>query len=76
MEGAKEDDAYILEFKVQDAEEERELSDTVSAVLKQIREKEYETTLVEREIPKEHIRKYGFAFRGKRVLIGTEQQKL
>lgn len=72
----KKDDAYILEFKVQDAEEEKELSDTVAAALKQIREKEYETTLVEREIPKEHIRKYGFAFQGKKVLIGTEQQKL
>ena len=65
-----EDDGIIIEFKVQDAEEEKELADTVKAALKQIEEKKYDTMLVEKGVPKEKIRSYGFAFRGKEVLIG------
>ena len=34
-------------------------------------EKQYEADLIARGIPKEKIRKYGFAFEGKKVLIGT-----
>ncbi|NBH36730.1 hypothetical protein D3Z58_25355 [Clostridiaceae bacterium] len=60
----------ILEFKVQDVQEEKELSETVEKALKQIEEKRYETILIEKGVPKEKIRKYGFAFRGKTVLIG------
>ena len=65
-----EDDGIIIEFKVQDTEEEKELADTVRAALKQIEEKKYDTMLVEKGVPKEKIRSYGFAFRGKEVLIG------
>ena len=65
-----EDDGIIIEFKVQDAEEEKELADTVKAALKQIEEKKYDTMLVEKGVLKEKIRSYGFAFRGKEVLIG------
>ena len=64
------DDAIILEFKVHDKEDEKTLSDTVVAALNQITEKRYETNLVAKGIPKEKIRKYGFAFEGKKVLIG------
>ena len=38
----EQDDAMILEFKVQDEEEERELSDTVQAALRQIKEQNYD----------------------------------
>ncbi len=65
------DDGMILEFKVQDEEEERELSDTVQAALRQIDEQNYEAALMEKGIAKERIRKYGFAFCGKKVLIGA-----
>ena len=66
------DNAIILEFKVQDEEEERELADTVSQALRQIEEKNYQASLIAKGIPRERIRKYGIAFCGKKVLIGTK----
>ena len=63
-------DAIILEFKVYDPDEEESLEDTVQAALSQIEEKQYEASLIARGIPAENIRKYGFAFEGKNVLIG------
>lgn len=64
------DDAYILEFKVFQPRKEKELADTVQAALGQIEEKNYEAVLIEKGIPKEQIRKYGFGFCGSEVLIG------
>ena len=63
-------DAIILEFKVHDAEDEETLKETVQAARAQIEEKQYAAKLIARGIPKEHIRSYGFAFEGKKVLIG------
>ena len=66
----EEDDAMILEFKVYDPEEENNLSDTVKSALAQIEEKQYSSVLEVKGIAAERIRKYGFAFEGKKVLIG------
>ena len=64
------DNAVILEFKVHDSEEEEDLKETVQSALRQIEEKHYEADLIARGIPKEKIRRYGFAFEGKKVVIG------
>ena len=66
----KDDDAIIMEFKVFNKRREKNLEDTLASALRQIEEKQYAQTLIDRGIASERIRKYGFAFAGKEVLIG------
>ncbi|MCI8430539.1 MAG: AAA family ATPase [Lachnospiraceae bacterium] len=65
-----EDDAILLEFKVRNPLKERSLEETVQHALAQITERDYAAALRQKGIPETRIRKYGFAFEGKRVLIG------
>ena len=66
----KQDCAYIIEFKVHKPRREKNLEETVANALSQIEKKQYETVLTAEGFEPEQIRKYGFAFEGKRVLIG------
>ena len=63
------DNAVIMEFKVRDSSEEKSLADTAEEALKQIEELQYQADLESRGISGDRIRKYGFAFEGKEVLI-------
>ena len=67
----KENDGIILEFKVKESEE-KTLEETVQMALAQIESKKYDAELLELGVSKEHIRHYGFAFEGKKVLIGQK----
>ena len=67
------DDAIVIEFKVHEPDEEETLQDTVRAALNQITEKNYDAELLAQGIPADRIRHYGFAFEGKKVLIGQDE---
>lgn len=62
--------AIVIEFKVFNPRRDKSLEDTVEAALAQIEEKKYAQALVAKGIAEDRIRKYGFAFEGKEVLIG------
>ena len=59
----------VIEFKVINPRKENTLEETVAAALKQIEEKNYDAELVKRGVKEENIHHYGFAFRGKEVLL-------
>ena len=69
----KSEKAIVLEFKVHENDEEKTLEETVSSALAQIEEKKYDTELINAGVKKQNIRHYGFAFEGKKVLIGTDE---
>ena len=60
----------VIEFKVINPKKEKTLEETVEAALKQIEDKGYDAELVKRGVKRENIHHYGFAFMGKKVLIG------
>lgn len=62
--------AIIMEFKVRNIKREESLEDTVQTAMTQIKEKCYDAELYDRGLKKEEIHHYGFAFEGKKVLIG------
>ncbi len=62
--------AIVIEFKVYDSEDEKQLKDTVKAAHRQIEEKRYDDEIIQLGIEKDRIKHYGFAFEGKKVLIG------
>ena len=64
----------VIEFKVINPKKETTIEDTVEAALEQIEEKKYDAELIKRGVKKENIHHYGFAFKGKEVLI--ESRKL
>ena len=68
------DDAIVIEFKVHEPDEEESLQDTVRTALDQITEKNYDAELLAQGISAERIRHYGFAFEGKKVLIGQDEK--
>ena len=59
----------VIEFKVINPRKENSLEETVEAALQQIKEKDYDAELIKRGVDKENIHHYGFAFKGKEVLI-------
>lgn len=64
------DCAYIIEFKVYKSYKEKTLMDTLANAHAQIEEKQYEAGLIAEGFVPGQIRKYGFAFQGKKCLIG------
>lgn len=62
--------AIIMEFKVHNSKKEETLEETVDHALDQIEAMNYDAQLFARGFERKEIRHYGFAFEGKKVLIG------
>jgi hypothetical protein len=63
-------DGIIIEFKVFNKRREKNLQETVASALEQIEKMNYAQSLIDRGVNPERIRRYGFAFEGKKVEIG------
>ncbi len=66
------DDYMIIEFKVHRPGKEKNLEESLMEALAQIEERQYASAIEARGVSPERIRKYGFAFKGKNVLIGEK----
>lgn len=66
------ENGIIMEFKIFNPKKEKSLRDTVQAALMQIKDRGYEQSLLDFGLKRQQIFHYGFAFKGKEVLIGTE----
>ena len=62
-------DGIILEYKKFDGRVDKDLTDTVRRALEQAADRKYSAALEAKGIDREDIKIYGFAFRGKEVLI-------
>ena len=69
----KEEDAFIIEFKVCNEKNGETLEKAAENVLKQIKEKRYEADLLTEGIHQESIYKLGIAFSGKDVCVKLEE---
>lgn len=65
--------AIIMEFKVYNSKKEETLEETVDHALDQIEAMNYDAQLFARGFERREIRHYGFAFEGKKVLIGMRE---
>lgn len=65
--------AIIMEFKVHNSKKEETLEETVDHALDQIEAMNYDAQLFARGLERKEIRHYGFAFEGKKVLIGMRE---
>lgn len=65
--------AIIMEFKVHNSKKEETLEETVDHALDQIEAMNYDAQLFARGFERKEIRHYGFAFEGKKVLIGMKE---
>lgn len=65
--------AIIMEFKVHNSKKEETLEETVDHALDQIEAMNYDAQLFAWGFERKEIRHYGFAFEGKKVLIGMRE---
>ena len=70
------DHGIVIEFKTIESETEKSLQDACHNALKQIKVKEYSDSLISRGVSSSNIYVYGFAFKGKNLLIcgGAEER--
>ena len=61
--------AIIIEFKTLRSNNEKNLTATCNNALRQIHEKGYINSLLDKDVKSNNIYIYGFAFQGKKILI-------